>query len=116
MQLHLKEYQLELRHTFTISRESRDFQPTLIVQLIEDNLVGTGEATSNIFYNITVDLMKKDLNAIKSIIESADNETPTEFWDKIYPHLKQDMFALCALDSAYNDLYAKKHKKKLYEL
>ena len=26
------------------------------------------------------------------------------------------MFALCALDLAYNDLYAKKKGKKLYEL
>jgi L-alanine-DL-glutamate epimerase-like enolase superfamily enzyme len=30
--------------------------------------------------------------------------------------LKNDMFSLCALDMAYNDLYAKKKGKKLYEL
>jgi L-alanine-DL-glutamate epimerase-like enolase superfamily enzyme len=38
------------------------------------------------------------------------------FWTKIFPYLKDNLFALCALDNAYNDLYARKKGKKLYEL
>jgi L-alanine-DL-glutamate epimerase-like enolase superfamily enzyme len=44
------------------------------------------------------------------------NETPDDFYAKIYPYLKHDMFALCALDIAYNDLYARQKGKKLYDL
>ena len=60
--------------------------------------------------------MIDDIEAITPLIESTNNVSPEEFWDVMYPHLNQDMFALCALDLAYNDLYARKKGKKLYEL
>ncbi len=116
MKLILREYNLKLKHTFTISRESYDFQPTLIVELQSEDFSGFGEATSNPYYKITVGLMMHDLEKIRSIIESTENETPEVFWSKMYPYLKENMFALCALDIAYNDLYARKKGKKLYEL
>lgn len=116
MQLILREYKLKLKHTFTISRESRDTQPSLVVELTDGKFSGYGEATSNPYYNITVKKMMDDLTALKSLIEETTNTTPEAFWDKMYPLLKHDMFALCALDLAYNDLYAKQKGKKLYEL
>ncbi len=116
MKLQLDEYLLKLKHRFTISRESYDTQPTLIVTLKDGNFEGIGEATSNPYYNITVQKMMLDLTKIKSIIESTKEETPTAFWNKVFPYLKENMFALCALDIAYNDLYAKKQGKKLYEV
>ena len=60
--------------------------------------------------------MMQDLEKIRNIIETTTNETPEDFWSKIHPYFKHDMFALCALDMAYNDLYARKKGKKLYEL
>ncbi|WP_166919514.1 dipeptide epimerase [Flavobacterium poyangense] len=116
MELILREYNLKLKHTFTISRESIDFQPSLIVELKSDGFSGFGEATSNPYYKTTVPVMIADLEKIRTLIERTENETPEAFWTKIYPHLKQDMFALCALDMAYTDLYARKKGKKLYEL
>ena len=116
MELILREYNLKLKHTFTISRESIDFQPSLIVELKSDSFSGFGEATSNPYYKTTVPVMMQDLEKIRSVIEAATNETPSAFWSKIHPYLKHDMFALCALDMAYNDLYARKKGKKLYEL
>ena len=113
MQLILREFQLKLKHTFTISRESIDVQPSLIVELQDGNFSGFGEATSNPYYHITVPMMIGDLEKIRSIIESSGTETPAVFWSKIHPYLKDDMFALCALDIAYNDLYARKKGKKL---
>jgi L-alanine-DL-glutamate epimerase-like enolase superfamily enzyme len=59
--------------------------------------------------------MMEDLNKIRNRIESTQDDTPEVFWQKMYAHLKHDMFALCALDIAYNDLYSKKRGKKLYE-
>lgn len=116
MELILRAYDLKLKHTFTISRESIDMQPSLIVELKSDGFSGYGEATSNPYYKTTVPVMMADLNKIRSIIESTTDETPEMFWAKIHPYLKEDMFALCALDMAYNDLYARKKGKKLYEL
>jgi L-alanine-DL-glutamate epimerase-like enolase superfamily enzyme len=116
MKLTLRAYDLKLKHTFTISRESIDVQPSLIVELKSEGFSGYGEATSNPYYKITVPVMIRDLENIRPIIEASDTETPENFWSKIHPHLKENMFALCALDMAYNDLYARKKGKKLYEL
>ena len=116
MELILRPYELKLKHTFTISRESIDVQPSMIVELKENGISGYGEATSNPYYNITVPVMMNDLTAIKNMIEENSDLTPEDFWAKMYPHLKHDMFALCALDLAYNDLYARKKGKKLYDL
>jgi len=116
MELILRAYNLKLKHTFTISRESIDFQPSMIVELKSEGFSGFGEATSNPYYKTTVPVMMQDLEKIRSVIETIRDETPEVFWAKIHPYLKADMFALCALDMAYNDLYARKKGKKLYEL
>ncbi|UMB61982.1 dipeptide epimerase [Lutibacter sp. A80] len=116
MHLTLKSYNLKLRHTFTISRESYNIQPSLIVELKDGDFTGYGEATSNPYYNITIEKMIEDLTALKPLIEESSNLTPEAFWNKMYPHLKHNMFALCGLDLAFNDLFAQKKGKKLYEL
>ena len=116
MKVILRTFELQLKHTFTISRESYDIQPSLILELQSDGYSGFGEATSNPYYKITVDSMKANLEKIIPFIESVTNKTPEEFWRKAYQFLQDDMFALCALDLAYNDLYARKKGKKLYEL
>jgi L-Ala-D/L-Glu epimerase len=116
MELIIREYNLKLKHTFTISRKSIDTQPTLVVELKSDGFSGFGEATSNPYYHISVPMMVTDLENCRAIIEENYNETPEDFWTKMQPHLSQNMFALCALDEAYNDWYARKKEKKLYEL
>ena len=116
MKLILRTYNLKLKHTFRISRKSIDFQPSLIVELQEDGFSGFGEATSNPYYNITVEILQHDIEKIRGIVEATSDETPEEFWSKINGLLSENPFALCALDNAYNDLYARKKGKKLYEL
>ena len=115
MQLSLRPYELHLKHTFTISRESYDVQQTLIVSLQEGEFIGLGEASSNPYYGITIEKMTEDLLSIKHVIEASKDLSPEDFWNFIYPYLKNNMFALCALDIAYNDLYARKKGMKLYE-
>lgn len=116
MELILRAYELKLKHTFTISRESINVQPSLIVELNSNGFSGFGEATSNPYYNITVPMMIDDLNKCLPLINSSDNLTPEDFWNLMQPLLKENYFALCALDIAFNDLYARKKGKKLYEL
>jgi len=116
MEVFLKPYELKLRHTFTISRGSYSGQQTLIVALKEGEISGFGEATSNPYYGITVQKMMEDIRVVQSVIESISSVTPEEYWKLLYPYFKENMFALCALDVAYQDLYARKKGKKLYEL
>ena len=116
MKLILRTYNLKLKHTFRISRKSIDFQPSLIVELQHDGFFGYGEATSNPYYNIGIENIQNDIEQIRTLIEITSDETPEEFWDKISSFLVHNPFALCALDNAYNDLYARKKGKKLYEL
>ena len=115
MKIELRSYNLTLKHTFTISRESYNEQQTLVVELKDGEFIGLGEATSNPYYGITIDKMKDDITSVIKIIEATSNLTPDEFWNKMLPYLKHNMFALCALDIAYTDLYTKKKGLKLYE-
>lgn len=116
MEIKLHSFNLELKHTFTISRESHNFQPSLIVELISDGFSGFGEATSNPYYNITVENSIEIINKNKTFIEALSNEEPSLFWEKLKPLFKKNMFALCALDMAFNDLFARKKGMKLYEV
>jgi len=116
MKLKLHTYDLVLKHTFTISRESRNTQPTLIVELFDDGFHGFGETSSNTYYKITMENLNDQITENQAFIESLSDTTPDEFWTKLQPLFKNNMFALCALDMAFNDLYARKKGKKLYEV
>jgi len=115
MHLALKKYRLHLRHTFSISRESHDFQDTLIVSLSLDGKIGFGEATSNPYYGITTESMIAEIEAIRTEIENFDLTKPEVFHEFLVEKGLSN-FAICALDLAAWDLYGKVKRKPLYEL
>lgn len=115
MQIQLKKYTLELKHTFGISRESHDFQDTMIVGLTKNEVTGYGEATSNPYYNITAESMMLEIEDVRSIIDSHDFSTPETFYQFI-ENLGLSNFTLCALDLAAHDLYGKLLDKPLYKI
>ena len=115
MQLHLKKYILPLKHTFRISRESHDFQDTLIVCLSLDGLTGYGEATSNPYYRITVESMTAEIEAIQNEIINFEFTEP-EIFHQFLVEKGLTNFAICALDLAAHDLYGKLLKKPLYKI
>jgi L-alanine-DL-glutamate epimerase-like enolase superfamily enzyme len=116
MKLVLHSFELPLRHTFTISRESIDTQPTMIVELQDGCASGFGEATSNRYYGFSIESMTARLESLRSVIESATWERPEELWSQLQPHLADDPFSLCALDQAAHDLWGKRLGKPVYEL
>jgi L-alanine-DL-glutamate epimerase-like enolase superfamily enzyme len=117
MELRLHSFQLKLKHPFTISRWTRTHQDTVIVELIDrGGLSGLGEAAVNAFYNISVEQVYQDLNAIREVIEEAVWETPEEFWEITAPHIRHNSFAQCALDLAAHDLYGKRCNQPLFQL
>lgn len=115
MTLHFHSFDLRLKHTFTIAHDSRDVQPTFIVELREGTLRGYGEATSNKYYGVTIEGMKAALETVRTLVENYTWGTPEALWELTYPLLKANPFALCALDEAAHDLFAKSRDEKLYE-
>lgn len=118
MKLRLHAYDLPLRHTFTISRESITSQPSLIVELEHGGHRGYGETTANKYYGFTMESMAQALAGVESEVAAAADvlvQDPARFWDHIAPRLKDNAFALCALDQAAYDLWGKLRGQKVHE-
>ena len=107
--------ELELEHTFTISRSSNDTQRTLIVELSIGDLKGFGEATENPYYGITIEKMINDLIQIRSLIEQDPLLELEEYLELLAMLLPDNYFLRCALDMALHDLFARQAGKPLYE-
>ena len=118
MKLTLHAFDLPLRHRFTISRDSSDVQPTLVVELEHAGCQGYGEATSNSYYGFTIESMARALEAIRGTIESSSllASDPVAAWDAFQPALADNPFAHCALDQAAHDLWGKLRKLPVYKL
>ena len=116
MELVLHQFELPLEHTFTISRGSLNVQETLIVELRHEGLVGYGEATTNDYYNATIEQMSADLDRLRPLLKEATPDDPPQLWEQTRPLLANNPFAHCALDMAVHDLWGKTLGKPVYEL
>ena len=116
--MHLKthSFNLELKNTFRISHTSRDFQPTLIVELSDGEFTGYGEAAATSYYGVTVDGMAEKIKSLEKLIFEHLHKTPEELWEITAPFLKDNSFAQCALDIAMHDLHGKRNGLPLYKL
>lgn len=117
MELKLHTFDLPLKHTFTIAHESRDVQPTIIVELSWHGKSGFGEATETPYYGVTMEKMKAQIESIIDLLPHDILPHPSDFWTMMSKSLLDEHpFALCALDVAYWDLWGKTHNKPLYEI
>ena len=112
------EFDLPLRHTFRISREAHDIQPTFVVELSENEHHGFGEATTNSYYRITTASMRKSLEKVQQRLESFSlvSNSPEVLWAELSADLADDPFTLCAIDQAANDLWGKLKGQPLHKL
>jgi L-alanine-DL-glutamate epimerase-like enolase superfamily enzyme len=106
-------YELPLRHPFTISRYTVTVQKTVVVCISDGVVSGFGEATVNPYYHSTVERLSASLSKIRSIVDFNSALHPKQMWQQIAPLVEDDYFALCAVDIAYWDFYAKKNKRTL---
>lgn len=116
MKLTIHEFDLPLRHTFTISRGSIDVQKTMIVELEQNGCRGLGEATTNTYYGFSFENMAAALESVRTRIESHQLEDPEQFWRELAGPLDENPFALCALDQAAWDLWGKLRGEPVYRL
>ncbi|RMF45069.1 MAG: dipeptide epimerase [Planctomycetota bacterium] len=109
-------FDLPLRDPFTIARGTTTIQPTLIVRVEHEGLVGWGEATTNPYYGVTLQSMQRALASIAPRLASAPLDNPAEIWAELDGELSQCRFAQCALDCALWDIYAQMHGVPLWKL
>ncbi|MEC8554577.1 MAG: dipeptide epimerase [Planctomycetota bacterium] len=116
MKVECLKFDLPLRDPFTIARGTVTVQPTLIVRVERDGLVGFGEATTNDFYGITLESMEAALDRVRGKLENCELENPAVVWKELDEDLRDCRFAQCALDCAVWDLYAKQLGLPLWKL
>jgi L-alanine-DL-glutamate epimerase-like enolase superfamily enzyme len=119
MQLKYKQFDLPLKHVFTISRGSVSVQETLIVQLVADGKYGYGEATTNSFYGATIPNMTSAIESVRSIVEEGSLDGPLQLIDRISRKLPKERyakFALNAIDQAIHDLWGKLRGAAVYRM
>ncbi len=98
-----------LKHPFTISKGTRDSQPSLIVELQQDGYSGYGEAPAIFYYGVTVQGLADEAMRVRDTLAGKKLSTPEELWawlaqKEIHP------FLLSAIDQAAYDLYGKIHQ------
>ncbi|AXG72318.1 L-Ala-D/L-Glu epimerase [Kordia sp. SMS9] len=114
LQLTIHNFELPLKDPFTISRYTVTVQKTVVVAISDGMYTGYGEATVNPYYNSTVESIQASARSVSAILEALEEHThPTQLWEQLEPKLKDNYFALCAIDCAYWDLYAKQQQKPL---
>lgn len=106
MELTFREYELKLKHVFTISKNSRITTPDMLVQIHYKGYTGYGEASMPPYYPENPDSAKKfysklnlkqfkDPFKIENILEYVDNAAPG------------NNFAKASIDIALHDLVGK---------
>lgn len=116
MKLTFHTYNLELKDTFTISYGSRNFQPSLIVEMSHNGISGYGEAAATSYYGVTVEKMMEAIRGVEQLLKENIEKCPEKIWEITAPHFKGNSFAQCALDIAVHDLYGKRKGLPLYKL
>jgi L-alanine-DL-glutamate epimerase-like enolase superfamily enzyme len=117
MKLTLRDLHLPMRHPFTIAHGTTTMQHNLLVELSDDGHVGYGEgASSHAYAAFTADGMRAILEKAAPLIEAANFALPEELWERVFPVLGQNRFALCALDEAAHDLWGKRLGQPVWKL
>ena len=98
MELLLHEYELPLKHPFTISRGTTTAQRTLIVELQQDGVSGYGEAIANTYYDSPMDSMRARLQSVQTMLGGETFRDTESFWKLCAERLADASFVLSALD------------------
>ncbi|WP_309641400.1 dipeptide epimerase [Flavobacterium sp.] len=113
MKITFQFFDLPLQHPFTISRYTVNIQKTVIVCISDGIHFGYGEATANPYYHSTQERLTASLLKAKPIVDASSEMHPSELWQQLSKIISDDYFALCAVDIAYWDFYARKNQKTL---
>lgn len=115
MKLAWKQYNLQLKHTFRIARNARDFVPVVILTLEHDGIISYGEASPNVRYGEDVET----LNDFFSKVDLSKFDSPFAI-DEILQYVDSiavgNNSAKCAIDIALHDWVGKNLKIPLWKM
>lgn len=115
MKLFWKRYDLQLKHTFRIARNARDFVPVVILSLEHDGIIAYGEASPNVRYGEDVETLNKFFEQI----DLSKFDSPFSI-DEILQYVDSiavgNNSAKCAVDIALHDWVGKKLNIPLWKL
>ncbi|MBM4161045.1 MAG: dipeptide epimerase [Ignavibacteria bacterium] len=106
MRLSYARFDLKLKHTFTISRSSRDVSPVDLVQIEHNGVIGFGEAAPSTRYGESVDSVEQFLSklAFEKFDDPFQLESVLTYVDCTAP---DNSSAKAAVDIALHDLVGK---------
>ncbi len=94
---------LQLRHTFTIARGSRDINRVLIAEIAAHGKTGYGETSPSAFYDETPASVRDALGGLAPWLEGQDPRHYRRVLEEAAERLGRQRAALCALDTALFD-------------
>jgi L-alanine-DL-glutamate epimerase-like enolase superfamily enzyme len=116
MQLILRQFDLPLKHTFTIARGSTGVHRALVVELRQDGRRGFGETGESLYYHASLDRLTAALEGVRPRLEAMRLDQPETLWEELDPELSRCRFAQCALDAAAYDLWGKLRQEPVWKL
>ena len=114
MELKFSEYRIDLKHTFGIARSANDWYDIIYVYLIDDDIIGRGEAAPSNRYNESIAQILSILKQkVKLPEDCSDRET---IWNYISPQLKGIKALEAAFSMALWDWWGQTTGQPLHEL
>ena len=114
MKIKFSTYRIKLNHSFGISRSSHDYYDIVYFYLVDENIVGRGEAAPSNRYNESTDYI---LSVLKNGVSLPENfEDNKDLWR----HIKPQLMGIHALEAAVNmaiwDWWGQKENKAVYDI
>ena len=114
MEIDFRVYRIELKHTFGISRSSNDWYDVILIYIIDESIIGRGEAAPSIRYNESPEKIISVLN--KDIKLPEDCSDRSSIWNYIYPQLGGIKALEAGFSMALWDWWGKKIGKPIFKL
>ncbi len=112
----IKVQRLNLRHTWTISRNSSDFKDNVFVRITRDGVTGWGEAAPNVRYGEDAQKTVSRLETARASLQSADWFHYADIKAQLDGLITDQSCAKAALDIALLDWVAKKFNQPLFRV
>ena len=114
MKVSHSQFELTLKHAFTIARGSRDVSPVVIVELEHDGITGYGEAAPSTRYGETIETVEAFLSRLdfSNFEDPFQLETILDYVDRVE---EENSAAKASVDIALHDWLGKKLSIPLHQ-